>query len=161
MKGDLFLVGVLVLYAIVGIFDWGTALASIRLFMQIFLQILPVFFLVFFFIFMVDLVIQPEKVVKHLGRQSGCRGWCIALIGGILSAGPIYVWYPLLADLRERGMRTALISAFMNSRAVKLPLLPLMVYYFGVAFTIVITVYMVVFSLIVGILTERLVQERP
>jgi len=26
------------------------------------------------------------------------KGWLIAILSGILSSGPIYLWYPLLAD---------------------------------------------------------------
>ena len=59
--------------------------------------------------------------------------------------------------MREKGMKTGLAAAFLYNRAVKVPLLPLMVFYFGVAFTVVLTVYMIIFSVVVGYLTELVV----
>jgi hypothetical protein len=56
-------------------------------------------------------------------------------------------------------MRTALAATFLYNRAVKVPLLPLMIYYFGIAFTAVLTAYMILFSVAVGAVTEWLVER--
>jgi len=53
-------------------------------------------------------------------------------------------------------MRPALVAAFLYSRSVKLPLLPLMVYYFGTVYTLVLSFYLVLFSAANGLLTECL-----
>ena len=74
--------------------------------------------------------------------------------------GPIYPWYAMLSELRQKGMRNALIAAFLYSRAVKLPLLPLMIHYFGVAYTLVLCLYLIVFSIISGIVVEKLTPQR-
>jgi hypothetical protein len=95
-----------------------------------------------------------------MGRDSGLRGWSLAIVGGILSVGPIYAWYALLRDLRTKGMRTALIAVFLYNRGIKLPLLPLMIHYFGLAYTLVLAIYMTLFSLLNGILVEKIVERR-
>lgn len=59
------------------------------------------------------------------------------MVAGVLSAGPAYAWYTLLAGLRGQDMRRALVAAFLYARAVKLPLLPIMAHYFGMAYTVV------------------------
>ncbi len=84
------------------------------------------------------------------------RGWAIAIGTGILSHGPIYVWFPFLRDLRDQGMRSGLIAAFLYNRGIKIPLLPIMVYYFGLAFVGILVVYMVVASVVLGKLIEVL-----
>ena len=97
-----------------------------------------------------------KTVSKYVGKGSGIKGWSLAISTGILSHGPIYVWYPLLKDLRDRGMRSGLIAAFLYSRAIniKIPLLPLIVYYFGVLFVVVLLPYIVIASIVEGEIIE-------
>ena len=123
---------------------------------NIFIQIIPVLLLVILFMALLDYFLHPKTVSKYVGRGSGIKGWFLAISTGILSHGPIYVWYPLLKDLRDRGMRSGLIAAFLYSRAIniKIPLLPLMVYYFGALFVVVLLPYIVIASLVEGEIIE-------
>jgi uncharacterized membrane protein YraQ (UPF0718 family) len=66
----------------------------------------------------------------------------------------------MLSELKQKGMRTALIATFLYSRAVKLPLLPLMVHYFGVVYTLILCLYLIIFSVISGILVEKLTKQK-
>jgi uncharacterized membrane protein YraQ (UPF0718 family) len=102
---------------------------------------------------------NPKTVSKYVGKRSGIKGWFLAISTGILSHGPIYVWYPLLKDLRDKGMRNGLIATFLYSRAIKIPLLPLMVYYFGLLFMVVLLPYIVIASLVEGEIIE-LIESR-
>jgi hypothetical protein len=52
-----------------------------------------------------------------------------------------------------------LIATFLYSRAVKLPLLPLMIHYFGFTYTLVLCIYLVIFAVINGILVEKLLPQ--
>jgi len=63
-------------------------------------------------------------------REKGIKKWIFVIIGGVLSTGAIYMWYPFLADLKDKGLNYGLISCFLYNRAIKIPLLPLMVFYF-------------------------------
>ena len=47
-----------------------------------------------------------------------------------------------------------MIAAFLYSRAIKIPLLPLTVYYFGVLFVVVLLPYIVIASLVEGEIIE-------
>lgn len=116
----------------------------------------PVLVLVFVMLFLANLLIRPVWVRKHIGQYSGLKGWAVALVSGMLSVGPVYAWYALLRDLREKGMRSGLIAVFLYSRAIKLPLLPLMIHYFGLAYTLVLVAYLLLFSLLNGMAIEKL-----
>jgi uncharacterized membrane protein YraQ (UPF0718 family) len=85
---------------------------------------------------------------------SGLGGWALTMLCGVLSAGPLYAWYPLLAELKAKGMSGALIATFLYSRALKLPLLPLMAHYFGLTYTIALSVCILVFSVLSGLLMK-------
>jgi uncharacterized membrane protein YraQ (UPF0718 family) len=117
---------------------------------------LPVLVLVFVLMVVFDLLLNPRRVARQLGRPGGARGWLIALAAGVLSAGPIYAWYPLLAELRAKGMRASTAAVFLYARAIKPPLLPLLFHYFGTAYSVVLSLYLAVFALLGGLVMERL-----
>jgi len=100
--------------------------------------------------------LSPKTISKYVGKTSGIKGWMISITAGILSHGPIYVWFPLLKDLKKHGMRDGLIAAFLYNRSIKIPLLPVMIYYFGWIFVIILMVLMMIASLIEGKLIELL-----
>ena len=117
-------------------------------------MLLPVLAAVLVLLWLINLLVDPRQVRKSLGHDSGRRGWAIALLGGILSHGPVYAWYPLLSDLRRHGTRPALLAAFLYARSVKLPWLPMLAYYFGGRYMLLLTLVLTLFSPLVGVLTE-------
>ena len=76
-------------------------LDALIFFKNLLLKILPLLVFVFLVTFIINLFVKPKKLVRYLGKESGIKGWIIAIVSGILSSGPIYVWYPLLKDLKE------------------------------------------------------------
>ena len=154
--GWVFLAVVLVIYAVTALVDYELVLSAVGVFTQLLDKVLPALALVFVLIFAVDLLLDLKRVEKYLGRGSGILGWMAAIVAGILSTGPVYAWYAMLHDLRQKGMRTSLVAAMLYSRAVKLPLLPLLVHYFGLGYTMVLVLYLIGFSIIGGLLMERI-----
>jgi len=158
--GWVFLVLVLFAYGLLGLVNPEVMSQSLGFFSQVMRQVLPILVLVFLLLFVANFVLEPKRIRHYLGSGSGTRGWIAAVLGGILAPGPVYPWYAMLAKLRQEGMRPALIAAFLYSRAVKLPLLPLMIHYFGVAYTLVLCIYLIGFSIISGIAVGRLTLQK-
>jgi uncharacterized membrane protein YraQ (UPF0718 family) len=77
----------------------------------------------------------------------------------VASTGPVYAWYALLAELRAKGMRSALVAVVLYARAIKLPLLPLLAHYFGLRYMLLLSLWIAVFAIVTGGLTERLVSQ--
>jgi uncharacterized membrane protein YraQ (UPF0718 family) len=155
-----FLGSVIVLYLLLFFFDPESIYNSLKVCGNIFIQLIPVLLLVILFMALIDYLLQPKTVTKYVGQGSGIKGWFLAISTGIISHGPIYVWYPLLKELRDQGMRSGLIAAFLYSRAIKIPLLPLMAYYFGLLFVAVLLPYMVIASLLEGKIIEIFVKQK-
>ena len=155
-KGWGFLLVVILFYGLVGYNDIDLARKTATTFSNILVKVLPVLGLVFLLIFVSRLVLSPKKVRTFVGAESGLKGWVLAIFTGILSTGPVYAWYALLADLGGQGMKRSLIAVFLYNRAVKLPLIPLLIHYFSFAYTVVLSFYLIVFSVITGLLMERL-----
>ncbi len=118
-------------------------------------MIAPILLVVFFLMALLNTFIDSKSISRHIGEQSGMRGWIIALVGGVLSHGPAYVWYPMLSDLRKHGARDGLVVAFFYTRSIKLPWLPLMISYFGLAFTVVLTVLVILSAWIQGMIVDK------
>ncbi len=154
--GKHFLILLTAIYLGIAAVDFDLFLRAISVFAKLLSNVLPVLALVLVIMSLLNLTIKPGMAKKMLGKGSGLKGWTFAVVGGVLSSGPIYVWYPLIAELREKGMRDSLVAAFLYARAVKMPMIPLMVYYFGWNFTLLFTLYLLIFSVLNGILVERL-----
>jgi len=163
LRGGLwFLFAVLILYGIAYALDPTAARRAIDRSLALASHLLPVLGIVVLVIFLSNLLLRPDWVRNHLGAGSGPHGWLIATIGGILAAGPVYPWYALLGELRAKGMRTALVSVFLYTRAIKLPLLPWLVHFFGLAYTLIMLGYLILLALPSGLLLERLLgREAP
>lgn len=158
--GWLFLALVLLAYALLGLVNPEAASRSLSFFTHVMAQVLPVLGLVFFLLFVANLVLKPKWIKRYLGKGSGIKGWLAATVGGILSVGSIYAWYAMLSELQQKGMKNALIAVFLYSRAVKLPLLPLMIHYFGIAYTLILCLYLIAFSIINGLIVEKLTLQK-
>jgi len=156
---NVFLLVIAVLYTALAAYDIALFMETLQAFVDLLGKVVPIMFLVFVMMFVVDLVVEPGTVKKKLGKGSGSMGWSVAVLGGVLSTGPIYVWYPLLEDLRMKGVKDSLIVAFLYARAVKIPMAPMMIYYFGWTFTAVLYMYIIVFSVLNGVLVERLLRD--
>lgn len=152
--GFSFLGIVIVLYLVLSFFNPEKIYSSLHASLDIIIQILPILVLVIFMMGVANYFLKPKKVSKYLGGESGIKGWVLAISMGILSHGPIYVWYPLLKDLRDHGMRSGLVAVFLYNRAIKIPLLPVMIFYFGIGFVIILSFYMIIASVIEGKIIE-------
>lgn len=154
--GIYFLITVMVLYLILYIFQQENIHKSLKASGILLMKIVPLLILVIFFMGIINYFVKSKKVLKYTGKESGIKGWSLAISTGILSHGPIYIWYPFLKELRDQGMKNSLIAVFLYNRSIKIPLLPLMIYYFGPIFVSVLLIYMIIASIIEGRIIEKI-----
>jgi len=145
---------VTLLYLLAFLLDPSAGKASALAAFKTLKMIAPILLIVFFLMALLNTFINPKDIARHLGKESGFKGWAIALAGGVLSHGPGYIWYPMLSDLREHGARDGLIVAFFYARSIKLPWLPLMISYFGFAFTALLTLFILLGAWLQGIIVD-------
>ena len=151
MKALAITLGVYLLLHMSGTPDIGTAWAHAG---NLLLQILPVLGVVLLFMTGGNLV--PNSFVKkHLGGKTSGKAYLFALAAGTLSHGPVYAWYPFLSELQKKGVSNGKIAAFLFARAIKIPLLAAMAFYFGLPFTIVFSACILAGALLMGILFEN------
>jgi uncharacterized membrane protein YraQ (UPF0718 family) len=129
-------------------------------FVKIIKQMIPIFSIVIFLMFILNYFVSNEFLKKHMGEGSGIKAWVIAIVAGVLSIGPIYMWYPLMKELKKSGVKDRYIAAFLYNRGIKLQWLPMLVLYFSWKFSIVLLLVMLIVSIPQGIITEQLTQHK-
>ncbi len=149
-KGMKFLSIVLIVYVALLIIETPGTLLALEQSASILLSLLPLFLLIIMITALINYFLKPKQIIKHFGKKSGVKGVVYAVVGGIISHGPMYAWYGMLADMRSHGLKDGLIVTFMYARAIKLPLLPFMVDLFGLLFAIIITIYILIAAVLQG-----------
>jgi uncharacterized membrane protein YraQ (UPF0718 family) len=158
--GTYFLFFMLLIYSLLFFFNKKVFEKSLDFFINILWNFLWIFIIVFFLMVLTNYLFTKERIIKYFGKGSKKRNWFFVILFGILSSGPIYMWYPLLADLKEKGMRIAFISAFLYNRAIKIPLLPLLLFYFSLRYAIVLLSVMIVLSILQGMIIEKILEVK-
>jgi len=160
LSGSWYFLGVVIIvYFLLSIFNQKIYFDSLNFFTQIIYKIIPIFILVFILMTFTNYFITPKFIMKHL-KDKGMKKWFFVIIGGILSSGPIYMWYPLLADLRNKGLNYGLIACFLYNRSIKIPLIPLAIIYFSWKYIIILLLVMILASIIQGIIINKLMEVK-
>ncbi|MGM5482466.1 MAG: permease [Nanobdellota archaeon] len=119
-------------------------------------KVLPALLFVFIIMFITNLFVTGKRVKKYLSRKSGWKKWVVAVLGGVISMGPIYAWYPLLNDFNKKGASYGFLASFLYARSVKPFLIPVMFLYFGVSYTIVFCVVLLFAAFFQGLFFESI-----
>ena len=149
-RASVFVVFVLALYVVLYFVFPDRTLLALKTAAKIAISLSLPLTLVFIVLFLVNVFLRPSQVAVLLGRFSGFKGMVLSLIAGVLSAGPIFAWYPLLKKLKDEGAGEGPIGVFLYSRAIKPFLLPVMISYYGWQYVLVLTCLMVLGSFIMG-----------
>lgn len=150
---------VILIYLFILVFNSAFFISSLNRFIVLVIKILPSILGAFVLIFIFNYILIDQKIKKYLVGKSDWKKYFLVIGLGILSAGPIYVWYPFLADLKEQGFKNGLISIFLYNRTIKLPFVPIIIYYFSLKFVILLTILMIIFSVINGIIINKFVKN--
>lgn len=154
-----FLLYVLVIYFIVAVFNLPAAETAVINFLKMFGRIIPILGIVFVAMVVINMFFTRERTDKYLGSKSGIMGWIYAVISGVLILGPPYVIYPLLGQLKKQGMRNSFLAVVLYNRNVKIPFLPPLIYYFGLKYTVVLSMYIIFFSILNGLAVEAFLKK--
>ncbi|MBN1893447.1 permease [bacterium] len=159
--GEYFLCVVALVYLGLAFWDSRIFFDSLQESWKMMLKIAPAMLVVLFFMILLNYLVRPQAIRKYLGKGTGIKGYLLAIAGGVFSHGPIFVWYPFLKDMKDEGMSSGLIAVFLYSRAIKIPLLPLMVTYFGIGFTLLLAFYVLLASFCAGIFMDKIEKYNP
>ncbi len=130
-----------------------------QVFKNLILQLIPVLGLVFLIMFLINYFFDKNLLEKNLLKQSPLKKWVVSILAGILSVGPVYVWYPLMQDLQEKNVENRYIACFLYNRGIKLHWVTILIFYFGLIYVLILFIVMTLFSIPQGIITEKLINK--
>lgn len=157
-KGRWYFLATVLLTTLVIYFVWPTKFFLVwKTFARLSIKTLPILLVVYLIMVIVNCLSKPNLLTKHLNEKSSAKVWLITIISGILAVGPIYMWYPLLKNLRDQGIKIRYLSAFLYNWGIKLQWAPLLIGYFGWKFSLILLIMMAIFSIPQGIFTEKMV----
>ena len=82
--------------------------------------------------------VKRETVEKHLGTDSGIRGYLGAILLSSTTVGGIYVAFPVSYSLYKKGARLSVIFTYLSSAAItRIPMAIFEASFLGVKFTII------------------------
>ena len=141
---------------VVGLYGLGIAFApdstyrALHMSSSMFLQLALPICLALIMMVVLNRFLSPAVVTLFLGRNAGIKGVFLSSLAGILSMGPVYAWYPLLKNLRDKGATDFHLANFIGNRSVKPVLLPVLIIYWGWYFTSLFVLVSLVGALIVA-----------
>ena len=91
-----------------------------------------------------------------MADKSNKKLWLFSIVSGIISMGPIYLWYPIMKELLDKGLKYRYVAVFLYNRGIKLQLLPMLILYFGITYSITLMIVMAILSIPQAIIVEKL-----
>jgi uncharacterized membrane protein YraQ (UPF0718 family) len=101
--------------------------------------------------------VSNDFVVRHLGRESGLKGFILSVFMGTLPTGPLYVAFPLVRAMLKKGAGVANMIAFLTAYAcIKLPQELLELRFLGPEFTAARLALTVMAAGVMGVIAARI-----
>jgi len=122
------------------------------------LKILPCAFIL---IGLFEVWVKKEVIEKHLGEESGIRGyaWVILLAGTI--AGGLLVAFPIAYSLYNKGAKLSIVFTYIGAAAIcRIPMTLYEASFMGVKFTMIRLLFSLPLVIITSILLEKYLSKR-
>jgi len=149
----IFLFTVLIIYLVIGLFNFDYFLKiSFEVYNIFVKQILFVLVVVFVLMFILNILLQKDKVKNLIKNSNSFTKYFFAVIWWIFSTGPVYMWYPFLKQLKDHWLNYGHIASFIYARAVKIPFLTVMIFYFGLKYTVIFNSVLIFLAVLIGLL---------
>jgi len=125
--------------------------------LHIFEKLLLVLLIIFVFTILSNMFINKDKIIKYFSNSF--RGYFTSLFASWVAMGPTYAWYPLLSNLKEKGIKDSVLVVFLFARGIKPIWIPLMIVFFGVKYTIIFIFVVSMFAVLQGFLYKYLFEK--
>lgn len=105
-----------------------------------------------------DRWVPTELVEKYLGHNSSFKGKFLAVFLGTLPTGPMYVAFPIAAELLRKKASLSNVVIFLGVWAsLKIPQLGVEIQFLGLKFSILRFIFTLISIFVIGIIMEKMI----
>jgi uncharacterized membrane protein YraQ (UPF0718 family) len=130
-------------------------------FCSIFMTMIKILPCAFILIALFEEWCHRDVIIKHLGDDSGVKGYLWALLLGGMTIGGLFVAFPLAYTLHRKGASLKVIFSFLGFAGVcRIPMTLFEASFLGIKFTIIRLAVIIPLMLISGILIGQYLDKR-
>jgi uncharacterized membrane protein YraQ (UPF0718 family) len=130
-------------------------------FVKVLLEMLKILPCAFVLISLFEVWVKKETIMKHLGEDSGIRGYFWALLLAGFSVGGLYVAFPLAETMHKKGASLKVIFAYLGfSGVVRIPMTIFEISFLGLPFTVIRLLVTIPIFLLLGILLGTILKKK-
>lgn len=105
-----------------------------------------------------DIWVPTNLVKQYLGNKSGLRGKFLAIFLGTLPTGPMYIAFPIAAELLRKKASLSNIIIFLGVWAsLKIPQLGIEIQFIGLKFSALRFVFTLISIIIIALIMEKVI----
>jgi len=103
-----------------------------------------------------DVWVPTSIVKKYLGQEAGLRGKFLAVFLGTLPTGPMYIAFPIAAELLRKRASLSNVIIFLGVWAsLKIPQLGIEIQFIGLKFSMLRFIFTLISIIIIGLIMEK------
>lgn len=108
-----------------------------------------------------DVWIPKSLINKYLGKESGIKGVLLSIIMGTLPTGPLYIAFPIAAELLRKKARISNVMIFLGVWASsKIPQVGVEIKFLGFKFAMLRLVFTLISLIIIGYTIEYIINKK-
>jgi uncharacterized membrane protein YraQ (UPF0718 family) len=105
-----------------------------------------------------DIWVPTDLVKQYLGTKSGLRGKFLAIFLGTLPTGPMYIAFPIDAELLRKKASLSNIIIFLGVWAsLKIPQLGIEIQFIGLKFSALRFIFTLISIIIIALIMEKII----
>lgn len=143
------------------LFDFAFGKEVSENFWGFFMEMILFLPLMFILIGLFDVWVPREKVVKHIGEESGIKGTFLVILLATLQAGPLYGAFPFAYLLWKKGCSVKNIFIYLGAYStIKIPMLTFEIGFLGLEFSLLRTLITLPVFIAIGYVMEWIIGKR-
>lgn len=124
------------------------------------LEMITIFPAVLILMGLADVWVPKSLINKYLGKNSGLKGMLLSIFLGTLPTGPLYIAFPIAAELLRKKARISNVMIFLGVWAsLKIPQISVEIKFLGVKFASIRFIFTLISIIIIGYLIEMIVEK--
>jgi uncharacterized membrane protein YraQ (UPF0718 family) len=154
-----FLIVICLAYLVASLINAEKATLAFKNFLIHFFSFLPIFVVMMIMMQLVQLFVHKKDLISKLKKISGKKQKFVYILAGIFSMGPLYVWFPLLKNLKDKNISMGNLASFIYARSIKPIFFPVLFYYFDWKYILSLFISLFIFALIQGFVVDYLLEK--